>query len=66
MDSAADSLWARIGGLWSALAVQKAAVLVFSFFVGHRLGLADFGLQSPPKRRKLGTEFRLPLENQFC
>ena len=38
MGSAADSLWARIGGLWSALAIQKAAVLVFGLF--HGFGLA--------------------------
>ena len=46
MGSAADSLWARVGGLWSALAVQKVAVLVFSFFVGHRLGAGGVGVMA--------------------
>jgi O-antigen/teichoic acid export membrane protein len=41
-----SSLWARIGGLWSALGVQKAAVLVFSFFVGRQMGADALGVMA--------------------
>ena len=35
-----------MGGLWSALGVQKIAVLVFSFFVGHRMGADALGVMA--------------------
>jgi len=41
-----SSLWSRIGGLWSALGIQKAAVLVFSFFVGHQMGAEALGVMA--------------------
>ena len=38
--------WGRAGALWGAQLVQKACILVFSFFVGHRLGAEGVGVMA--------------------
>ena len=38
--------WSRAGALWGAQLMQKVCVLVFSFFVGHRLGAEGVGVMA--------------------
>ena len=39
-------LWGRASALWGAQVVQKVSTLVFSFFVGHRLGAEGIGVMA--------------------
>ena len=38
--------WSRAGTLWAAQLMQKICILVFSFFVGHRLGAEGVGVMA--------------------
>ena len=39
-------VWGRTSALWAAQLTQKVCILVFSFFVGHRLGAEGVGVMA--------------------